>query len=94
LRLPWELSPLFRQWLDLHYPDRAARVMARMHDLRGGQDYDASFATRRSGQGIWADLLAQRFDKACKRLGLNRMRHDWNVAGFRPPSVNGQMGLF
>jgi DNA repair photolyase len=94
LRLPWELSPLFRQWLDLHYPDRAARVMARMHDLRGGKDYDASFATRRSGQGIWADLIAQRFDKACRRLGLNRQRHDWHVDGFRPPSTVGQMGLF
>ena len=94
LRLPWELSPLFRQWLDLHYPDRAARVMARMHDLRGGKDYDASFATRRSGQGIWADLIAQRFDKACGRLGLNRRRHDWNVEGFRPPTLSGQLGLF
>jgi DNA repair photolyase len=94
LRLPWELSSLFRQWLDIHYPDRAARVMARMHDLRGGKDYDASFATRRSGQGIWADLIAQRFGKACRRLGLNRMRHDWNVQDFRPPSVGGQMGLF
>jgi DNA repair photolyase len=94
LRLPWELSPLFRQWLDLHYPDRAARVMARMHDLRGGKDYDASFATRRSGQGIWADLIAQRFDKACRRLGLNRQRSDWRVDGFRPPSRAGQMDLF
>jgi len=94
LRLPWELSPLFRQWLDIHYPDRAARVMARMHDLRGGKDYDANFATRRSGQGIWADLIAQRFDMACRRLGLNRQRRDWNVQDFRPPSPTGQMGLF
>ncbi len=68
--------------------------MARMHDLRGGKDYDASFATRRSGQGIWADLIAQRFAKACRRLGLNRQRHGWNVADFRPPSLAGQMGLF
>ena len=61
LRLPWELSDLFRQWLALHYPDRAARVMARMQDMRGGKDYDAHFATRMKGQGIWADLLRQRF---------------------------------
>lgn len=94
LRLPWELSPLFRQWLDLHYPDRAARVMARMHELHGGKDYNASFATRRSGQGIWADLIASRFNKACKRLGLNRMRPNWNLNDFKPPSQLGQMGLF
>jgi DNA repair photolyase len=94
LRLPWELSPLFRQWLALHYPDRAARVMARMADLRGGKDYDASFATRRSGQGIWAGLIAQRFAKACLRLGLNRERTGLNLGDFRPPSRSRQMGLF
>jgi len=94
LRLPWELSPLFRQWLALHYPQRAERVMARMHDLRGGRDYDASFDNRRSGQGLWAQLLAQRFAKACARLGLNRERHAWNLADFRPPSRSRQMDLF
>lgn len=94
LRLPWELAPLFRQWLQLHYPDRASRVMARVHDLRGGKDYDASFATRRSGQGIWADLMAQRFAKACERLGLNRQASHLNLADFRPPSNARQRGLF
>ena len=94
LRLPWELSPLFRQWLALHYPDRAERVMARVQDLRGGRDYDASFATRRSGQGAWAALIAQRFAKACQRLGLNRERHVWRTDLFRPPSRSRQMGLF
>jgi len=94
LRLPWELSPLFRQWLALHYPDRADRVMARIHDLRGGKDYNASFATRRSGQGVWAQLIAQRFAKACERLGLNRERTSLNLADFRPPSRSRQMGLF
>jgi DNA repair photolyase len=94
LRLPWELSPLFRQWLELHYPDRAGRVMARIHDLRGGKDYDANFATRRSGQGVWAELIAQRFAKACERLGLHRERQAWRTDLFRAPSHSRQMGLF
>ena len=94
LRLPWELAPLFRDWLALHYPDRARRVMARMQDLRGGQDYDARFETRRSGQGVWAELVAQRFAKACERLGLNRQRRVWRTDLFRPPSHSRQMGLF
>ena len=94
LRLPWELSPLFQQWLALHYPDRADRVMARIQDLRGGKDYDASFATRRSGQGLWAELIAQRFAKACLRLGLNREKSALNLSDFRPPSRSRQMGLF
>ena len=94
LRLPWELAPLWRQWLQLHYPERAERVMARIHDLRSGKDYDASFATRRSGQGLWAQLIAQRFAKVCARLGLNRERTVWRLDDFRPPSRSRQMGLF
>lgn len=46
LRLPWEVSPLFRQWLQAHFPDRAKRVMNRVRDMRGGKDYDATFGKR------------------------------------------------
>ena len=94
LRLPWELSPMFRQWLDLHYPDRAARVMGRVQDLRGGKDYDADFATRMKGQGIWADLLRQRFVKTCDRLGFNRDREPLDASRFRPAALRGQGDLF
>jgi DNA repair photolyase len=94
LRLPWELAPLWRQWLQLHYPERAGRVMARIADLRGGKDYDASFATRRTGEGLWAQLIAQRFAKTCARLGYNRERPSWRIDDFRPPSHSRQIGLF
>ena len=94
LRLPWELAPMFRQWLDLHYPDRAARVMARVQDLHGGKDYQADFATRMKGQGIWADLLRQRFNKACERLGYQRERHAPDLSLFRPAVLRAQQELF
>lgn len=94
LRLPWELSPMFRQWLDQHYPDRAARVMGRVQDLRGGKDYDADFATRMKGQGIWADLIRQRFVKTCDRLGFNREREPLDTSRFRPAALRGQGDLF
>jgi len=97
LRLPWELSPLFREWLQQHYPQRAQRIMARMHDLRGGKDYDSRFAHRMQGQGLWADLLAQRFRKACLRLGLNRERIVLRSDLFARPVGHGravQPGLF
>ncbi|TCW87582.1 radical SAM protein [Burkholderia sp. SRS-46] len=71
LRLPWEVAPLFRNWLDAHFPDRAERVMNRVRDMRGGKDYDSDFGKRMKGEGIWADLLKQRFRQAVKRLGLN-----------------------
>ncbi|MFC3684054.1 PA0069 family radical SAM protein [Hydrogenophaga luteola] len=94
LRLPWELSPMFRQWLYQHYPERAARVMGRVQDLRGGKDYDADFATRMKGQGIWADLIRQRFVKTCDRLGFNREREPLDTSRFRPAALRGQGDLF
>ncbi len=74
LRLPWEVAPLFQQWLDTHFPDRAERVMARIRDLRGGRVNDARFGHRMTGQGPWAELMRQRFAMACRRHGLRQQR--------------------
>ncbi|WP_442908071.1 PA0069 family radical SAM protein [Janthinobacterium sp. FW305-129] len=71
LRLPWEVSPLFQQWLEAHFPERAQRVMNRVREMRGGKDYDSAFGTRMRGEGVWADLIRQRFEKAVHRLGLH-----------------------
>ena len=94
LRLPWEVNPLFQQWLGLHYPQRAARVMARIRDMRGGRDYDADFTTRMKGDGVWAELIRQRFDKACARLGLNHERVELDTTQFRPSLLADQQQLF
>jgi DNA repair photolyase len=94
LRLPWELNEVFQQWLELHYPQRAARVMARLREMRGGQDYDSDFATRMSGSGLWADLIRQRFHKACARYGFNRERTELDLSQFRPGLTRGQGSLF
>ena len=94
LRLPWELNEVFQQWLAVHYPQRAARVMARIREMRGGKNYDADFATRMTGRGLWADLIRQRFHKACARHGLNRERLTLDLTQFRPGLAAGQGSLF
>ena len=94
LRLPWEVAPLFRQWLEVHYPQRAERVMHRVQEMRGGKDYDSDFATRMKGSGVWADLIAQRFRKAAGRLGFNAKKQVFPTELFRPPSPAGQASLF
>ena len=71
LRLPLEIAELFEDWLQRHYPDRAEHVMNRIRDMRGGKVYDSTFGKRMSGQGIYTDLIRQRFDKQCRKLGLN-----------------------
>jgi DNA repair photolyase len=86
LRLPWEVNPIFQRWLADHYPLRAARVMARVREMRGGRDYDARFGARQQGEGVWARLLRQRFDKAVVRYGLNRERAPVDLTRFRRPA--------
>ena len=93
LRLPLEVAPLFRDWLDRHEPDAAKRIMAHVRDTRGGRDNDSRFGRRLTGSGNYADLIAQRFALASRRLGLDgdiRLRTDL----FRPPAASGQMALF
>jgi len=94
LRLPWEVAPLFKDWLAAHFPDRADRVMSRVRDMRGGKDYDSDFAKRMKGEGLWADMLKQRFSQATKRLGLNlRQRGILDMSDFqRPASLRVQRG--
>jgi len=94
LRLPWEVSPLFRQWLQQHFPDRAERVMARVREMRGGQDYRAEFGTRMKGEGIWAQLIAQRIEKAVRRAGLTRHVPPLDESAFVPPQQVRQGSLF
>jgi DNA repair photolyase len=90
LRLPWEVNPLFQQWLDQHFPERKARVMARLREMRGGRDNDARFGTRMTGQGVWAQLLARRLKRVCDRLGLNGERIGLDYSRFvRPPRAGG-----
>lgn len=97
LRLPWEVSPLFREWLSAHFPERASRVLARLHDMRGGRDNDPRFGTRMKGEGIWARLIAQRFEREARKLGYSRDRIELDYSRFVPPHAparDGQMDLF
>ena len=95
LRLPREVAGLFEDWVEQHYPDRAARIMARVRELHGGKTYDAAFGTRMTGQGEWAALMRQRFRVAAKRLGLDRSLPPLRCDLFAPPPRAGdQLALF
>ncbi len=95
LRLPLEVSGLFQDWLSTHYPDRAAKVMARVRELHGGKDYDAEWGRRFRGQGIWADLMKRRFQVAVARLGLDGVLPPLRCQLFRAPGRAGdQLSLF
>ena len=96
VRLPWEVKDIFRALLEEHFPLKAAHVMARIHEMREGRDNDPRFGTRMTGTGLFAELLRQRFDKACKRFGLNERESmfDLDTSLFRRPELHGQASLF
>jgi DNA repair photolyase len=94
LRLPHEVAPLFRDWLQTHLPDRAAHVMSTIQQLRGGKDYDSRFGKRLSGEGVYADLLARRFALALKRAGFRERRHPpLDCSRFVPPRTPSPQGV-
>ncbi|HXU11594.1 MAG TPA: PA0069 family radical SAM protein, partial [Candidatus Binatia bacterium] len=95
LRLPHELQSIFAEWLEAHYPLRAAHVLNLVRETRGGKLYDSEFGQRMKGTGPYADLLRRRFETACRRLGLSRNRMDLDTTQFRvPPRAGDQPGLF
>ena len=89
LRLPLEVSPLFRDWLLRNYPDRYRHVMSLVRSMRGGKDYDAEFGKRMKGAGPYAWQIARRFELASKRLELTRTRRTLAMDQFVPPSGSG-----
>ena len=98
LRLPLELKELFGEWLEAHFPDRAARVLGRMRDCRDGRLYVSDWVTRVKGSGEYSKLLAQRFALACRRLGLNHgspAARPLDCSRFRvPPRLGDQLTLW
>lgn len=85
VRLPFEVAPLFRAWLDEHFPDRAGKVMAIIQSMRGGKDNDPNWFSRMRGSGPWADLLKARFERAVKKHGLNIEKRPLRRDLFEPP---------
>ncbi|HEX5006832.1 MAG TPA: PA0069 family radical SAM protein, partial [Hyphomonadaceae bacterium] len=97
LRLPLEIAGLFTEWLETHYPDRAKRVMSLLRSCHNGQDYRSKWKIRQKGDGPYALLIRQRFEKTIARLGLNKVEISLRTDLFRSPALkdeSGQMNLF
>lgn len=94
LRLPHEVAPLFQDWLQVHFPDRASKVMSIVRSIREGRDNDPNFFQRMRGSGPWADLIRNRFRIAARKAGLNQTRIELRSDLFIPPRCDGQLALF
>ena len=95
VRLPREIAGLFKEWLEANVPDRAARVMSLIRQMRGGRENDSAFGGRMTGSGPIAEIHRRRFSVACQRLGLNETHARLRSDLFRPPRPAApQMDLF
>jgi DNA repair photolyase len=96
LRLPLELKALFKEWLEEHMPMKAAHVLSLVAQCHGGRLYDSAWSTRMTGGGPYAQMLAARFDRACRQLGfVARSTDALDTTRFRPPPQRGdQLALF
>ncbi|SEM54273.1 DNA repair photolyase [Luteibacter sp. UNCMF331Sha3.1] len=93
VRLPHELKQLFREWLGIHYPDRAPHIISLIQQMNGGKDYDSNFASRMRGQGVFADIIRKRVQVASRKAGLHRA---WDTvldtSKFVPPRICSPQG--
>ena len=93
MRLPHEVAPIFREWLQVHFPDRAEKVMGIVRAMRGGKDNQGDYFKRFRPEGPWAQLFRDRFRLACKRAGIPGERIELDCSQFRPPPRDGQLSL-
>lgn len=94
LRLPLEVRDLFGEWLAEHAPGKREHVLSLLRQAHGGKEYNAQFGARMCGNGEYADMIAQRFQLTCKRLGLNRRHRPLDTSLFRAPHGTNQLTLF
>ena len=86
LRLPLELRDMFREWLQVHFPDRLNRTVSLLQSMREGKDYEARWGRRMAGSGPYAWMIGRRFEMAARRLGYIERLSPLRADLFRKPA--------
>lgn len=94
LRLPLSVRPIFIDWLEREEPNRAAKVLHALMDMRNGKVNISEFGSRMGGTGARADAISRLFELTARRLGLNAEEMPVTAEHFRRPGPNGQASLF
>ena len=94
LRLPLNVQPIFVNWLESHYPEKADRVKALQMQMRGGKMNDANFGSRMRGKGSYAENIADIFKIFSAKYKLNKWDTELDSSHFRIPDDSGQTLLF
>jgi DNA repair photolyase len=87
LRLAHGVGTLFDAWLVEHAPQRRARVLARIRNVRSGALNDPRPHSRMRGEGPMADIASRLFHANRERLGLAAHGPALSGAAFRRPTL-------
>jgi len=94
IRLPHAVKEIFEKWLEAHFPEQKEKILGRIRSLRGGQLNDPNFNSRMTGQGLFAEHLAQLFRVSCRKAGLPKPHPPLTTAHFRrPPGPQFELAL-
>jgi len=99
LRLPLEIRDMFREWLQVHYPDKLNHAISLIQSMHGGKDYEAEWGRRMAGSGPYAWMIGRRFEMAARRLGYRETKTSLRTDLFRKPAsttreAGAQLSLF
>ncbi|RQO31895.1 radical SAM protein [Taibaiella sp. KBW10] len=94
VRLNGAIEPIFKDWLQKAFPDRAEKVWHHIQSCHGGKVSDSRPGVRMRGEGEMATIIRQQFKLYCHKLGLNKTSFAYNMEAFRRPPKNGQLSLF
>jgi len=93
MRLPYSVKDLFIEWINRNYPEKASKIINRIHEVRNGNLSDPNFGTRMRGEGEVAESIHQLFRASCKKYHLNESRSRLDYTQFRRV-YKGQEELF
>lgn len=83
LRLPGGVADHFQRWLGARFPERRAKVLARIREARGGRLDDPAFHSRFRGDGPYAEQMLALFRVAARKVGLDGTLPSLSTAGYR-----------
>lgn len=91
LRLPYAVAPIFEDWIQKNYPEKANRVMTRIRMIRNGKLNDPNWGTRMTGTGAYADYMHRLIQSLSIKYRMDEPRVPLRVDLFRR---TGGTGLF
>jgi DNA repair photolyase len=83
VRLNGQVGPIFKEWLEKNFPDRANKVWNGICALHGGDVQDSRWGRRISGQGHEAENIKQLFRAAKRKFMADKQMPPYNLSRFR-----------